>query len=298
MWLLLTIATAADPGAAATSGASTERRDLLLLLDQGPLHIRMHLAIGGTSLVESRNAYIDRLMKTLDADADGKLTRTEASRSPLFRTKRRESANEFLQGLQSLTVLSRREVEQKIAAKGSGLVTFRDISSSKNDLEVFKLLDRDGSGVLEIAELAAAVDLILSKDEDGDQCVSFEEFFPPLPPPDESQQVVLATGQPITQPTSGYYIRTFPDRDTNVPFEFYPSDINNIRLPHYARLDLSLTWEKHYNGWSLYPYLQFFNIGNRGNVWFLTYDLEGSAQTVEPEYMFPILPTLGVRVEF
>ncbi len=109
---------------------------------------------------------------------------------------------------------------------------------------------------------------------------------------------VYMTGQPITQPTSGYYIRTFPDRDTNVPFEFYPSDINNIRLPHYARLDLSLTWEKHYNGWSLYPYLQFFNIGNRGNVWFLTYDLEGSAQTVEPEYMFPILPTLGVRVEF
>jgi Ca2+-binding EF-hand superfamily protein len=199
MWLLLTIATAADPGAAASAGASAERRDLLLLLDHGPLHIRMHLAIGGTSLAESRNAYIDRLMKTLDADADGKLTRTEASRSPLFRTKRRESANEFLQGLQSLTVLSRREVEQKIAAKGSGLVTFRDISSSKNDLEVFKLLDRDGSGVLEVAELAAAVELILSKDDDGDQCVSFEEFFPPPPPPDESQQVVLATGQPITQ---------------------------------------------------------------------------------------------------
>jgi hypothetical protein len=33
-------------------------------------------------------------------------------------------------------------------------------------------------------------------------------------------------------------------------------------------------------------------------VWFLTYDLEGSQQTVEPEYMFPLLPTLGVRIEF
>ena len=33
-------------------------------------------------------------------------------------------------------------------------------------------------------------------------------------------------------------------------------------------------------------------------VGFLTYDLEGATQTVEPEYMFPILPTLGVRVEF
>src|SRR6188474_3140555 len=136
MWLLLTIANAADPGAAAAASASpsSERRDLLLLLDNGPVHIRLYVAIGGVSLAESRHSYIDRLMKTLDADADGKLTRTEASRSPLFRTKRRESANEFLQGLQSQTILSRREVEQKIAAKGSGLVTFRDISSSKNDL--------------------------------------------------------------------------------------------------------------------------------------------------------------------
>lgn len=109
--------------------------------------------------------------------------------------------------------------------------------------------------------------------------------------------LVYMTGQPITQPTSGYFIRTFPDRE-QLPLEYYPSDINNIRLPHYARLDVSLTWEKHYSGWSLYPYLQIFNVGNRGNVWFLTYDLEGSAQIVEEEYMFPILPTLGVRVEF
>ena len=202
MWLLLTIATAADPGAAAESTGTTaasDRRDLLLLLDKGPLHIRLNVAIGGVSLAETRNAYIDRLMKSLDADSDGKLTRTEASRSPLFRTKRRPSANEFLEGLQNQTSMSRREVEQKIDAKGSGLVTFRDISSSKNDLEVFKLLDRDSSGVLEGSELAAAVDLILAKDEDGDQCVSFEEFFPPPPPPDPRQPVVLGMDRATTQ---------------------------------------------------------------------------------------------------
>jgi hypothetical protein len=109
--------------------------------------------------------------------------------------------------------------------------------------------------------------------------------------------LVYMTGQPITQPTSAYYIRTFPDNE-KFQFGYNPSETNNIRLPHYARLDVSLTWEKHYHGWSLYPYLQIFNIGNRGNVWFLTYDLEGSQQTVEPEYMFPLLPTLGVRIEF
>lgn len=109
---------------------------------------------------------------------------------------------------------------------------------------------------------------------------------------------VYMTGQPLTQPTSGYYVRVFPDRDDKLPRQFYPSDINNIRLPYYARLDVSLTWEKHYNGWSLYPYLQFYNVGNRGNVWFVDYELEESVQSISPEYMFPILPTLGVRIEF
>src|SRR4051812_7337859 len=101
IWLLLTLATAADPGDAANgaiaistakpAAASSDRRDLLLLLDNGPLHLRLHLTIDGVSLAASRTTYIDRLMKTLDADGDGKLTRTEAARSPLFRTKRRES---------------------------------------------------------------------------------------------------------------------------------------------------------------------------------------------------------------
>jgi Ca2+-binding EF-hand superfamily protein len=217
LWLLLTLTTAAEPGAAAdgavprmntaiaapssaeSPATAADRRDMLLLLDSGPLHLRLHLAIGGKSLAQSRQAYIDRLIKTFDADGDGKLTRSEAARSPLFRTKRRPSANEFLQGLQSQAFLSRRELEQKIDVKGNGLVSFRDISSSANDQEVFKLLDADGSGVLETSELAAAVELILSKDSDGDQCVSFEEFLPPPPPPDPNQPVVLGLDQPITQ---------------------------------------------------------------------------------------------------
>src|SRR5436309_2681235 len=134
IWLLLTLATAADPGDAArdstdsavtnSPAAASDRRDLLLLLDGGPVHLRLHLTMGGISLAASRTAYIDRLMKTLDADGDGKLTRTEAARSPLFRTKRRESASQFLQGLQAQAVLSRREVEQKGDARGSGLVSF------------------------------------------------------------------------------------------------------------------------------------------------------------------------------
>jgi hypothetical protein len=150
-WLLLMLAIAAQPGVATGEVALPvpDSRDLLLFLDDGPLHLRLRLMIAGQSLAESRRAYIDQLVKSLDADGDGKLSRTEAARSPLFRTKRRPSANEFLQGLQSQSVMSRREVEQKIDLKGGNLLSFRDIQSSKNDLEVFRMLDRDGSGVLE-----------------------------------------------------------------------------------------------------------------------------------------------------
>lgn len=210
-WLLLTLAIVAQSGAATGTSAprvadsqvadtqAPDSHNLLLFLDDGPLHLRLRLMIAGQSLSESRRAYIDRLAKSLDTDGDGKLSRTEAARSPLFRTKLRPTANEFLQGLQSQSVLSRREMEQKIDLKGGNLLSFRDIQSSKNDLEVFKMLDRDGSEVLDSAELAAAADLILSKDADGDQCVSFEEFLPPPPPPDPTQPVVLRTGEAITQ---------------------------------------------------------------------------------------------------
>jgi Ca2+-binding EF-hand superfamily protein len=200
-WLLLTLATAAQTGAAAEKSPieAPDSRDLFLLLDQGPLHLRMHLMVKGQSLAESRAAYIDRLIQKLDANGDGKLSRTEATRSPLFRTKRRPSANDFLQGLQSQTVISRREIEQKVELKGGNLLAFRDIQSSKNDQEVFKLLDQDANGVLEPPELAAAAGLILSKDADGDQCISFEEFLPPSPPPDPTKPIVLGTGEAITQ---------------------------------------------------------------------------------------------------
>jgi len=203
LWLLVNLMTIAEPddvpeSLAARAGGTTrieagrsdeqapgDRRDLVLFLDGGPLHFRVRFALGGQSLVQSRKAYIDRLMAILDADGDGKLTRKEAARSPLFRTKSRPSANSFLEGLQNQSAMTRREVEQRIEAKGNNLVSYHDhVSSSKNDREVFSLLDRDGSGVLDTAELLAAAELIVSKDTDGDQCVSFEEFVPPPPPPD------------------------------------------------------------------------------------------------------------------
>jgi Ca2+-binding EF-hand superfamily protein len=176
-------ASAPRPAPAAVARQS-DRQDVLLMLDGGPVHVRLNLAIGGISLGEARRQFVTNLIQTLDKDKDGKLSRAEAAGSPLLRKKDRPGADKFLEGLGAQTHLLPRDVERKINSLGGEPVGFReDLTSSKNDVEVFKLLDADASGALDAAELAAARELIVGKDTDDDDCVSFEEFFPPPPAP-------------------------------------------------------------------------------------------------------------------
>ncbi|HVA47557.1 MAG TPA: hypothetical protein VNH11_14395 [Pirellulales bacterium] len=178
-----------------------DRRDVLLLLDGGPLHLRLHLSLAGVSLAEARRQYVGRLINSLDTNRDGKLTREEAARSPLLRTKSRPNAAQFLKGLGAPALLSARDVDRTVERLGGEPVAYRqDLSSSKNDLEVFKLLDTDSNGLLDQKELDASPDLVLVKDDDGDECVSFEEFFPPPPQPDP-MQVLLGLAQRTSPPT-------------------------------------------------------------------------------------------------
>lgn len=171
-----------SPRPAALSAVSTDLRDVFLLLDGGPIHLRLRVGLGGVSLGESRRSYVTDLLKKLDKDHDGKLTRAESAASPLFRTKQRPGASQFLDTLKTQAPLARRDLEQTIDRFGGEIIAYRqDLSSSKNDVEVFKLLDTNTSGLLEPSELSAARDLIMSKDGDGDECVAFQEFFPPPP---------------------------------------------------------------------------------------------------------------------
>lgn len=114
---------------------------------------------------------------------------------------------------------------------------------------------------------------------------------------------VYTSGQPITPPGSHYFVNTTPDWDFESP-EVFPSTINGFRLPPYIRLDLSFTYEKQYQNWSLSPYLQIFNIGYRKNVWFVDYDAVAAIPNgnlnpvIKAVEMFPILPTIGANFQF
>ena len=120
---------------------------------------------------------------------------------------------------------------------------------------------------------------------------------------------IYTTGQPITVPSSAYFVNSLPNWDNyntgsqNLPgYKLYPGAIDTYRLPAYIRLDVSITWEKDYGSWSLAPYLQIFNIGNRKNVWFISYNSNLTngmiVQNITTVDMLPFLPSLGVTIKF
>lgn len=121
---------------------------------------------------------------------------------------------------------------------------------------------------------------------------------------------VYSSGQPLTVPSSTYFSNTTPDLYYGTPssagsiwqYSIYPTSINAYTLPAYARMDISLTWHKQYQNWSMEPFVQIFNVGNRENVWFITYDHEIEndriSQNVETVTMLPMLPTFGINIKF
>ena len=177
--------TQTSAGRSPTRNASDkeEVRDAFLMLPTGPIHVRMRIALGGQSLARARSDYVDRLFQRLDTDRDGKLSRSEARKSPLVTSRRTPGGAELPGAADSSREISRSELAKSVDRVGGEMVAYRqDSSSAASDLEVFKLLDLDGSGQLERDELAAAPRLVGRRDADRDECVTFEEFVPPRAP--------------------------------------------------------------------------------------------------------------------
>lgn len=114
---------------------------------------------------------------------------------------------------------------------------------------------------------------------------------------------IYGTGVPFTLPSSVYSVQKLPDwTNSQYNVSIYPTEINTMRLPPYIRLDFSISYEKQFNGWSVAPYFQFFNVLNRKNIWFLNYDIETNDKKIilhiNRRNMLPFLPSVGINIKF
>ncbi|MBC8350580.1 MAG: hypothetical protein H8E66_01250 [Planctomycetes bacterium] len=193
-----------------------ELRDVILMLREGPLHLRLHIALGGKPLPDVREEYVDRFIKTIDTNKDGKLTRDETARSPLLRAKRRPAADSFLASLGASQTRNRRDIMRTVERVGGETIAYReDAASSENDNALFEFLDEDTSGLLDRKELLAAAKRVLDKDLDGDEIVSFEELLP-VPEPDPEEDIGLPQVEQPPRPTASRSTMLRDTRETHL----------------------------------------------------------------------------------
>jgi Ca2+-binding EF-hand superfamily protein len=176
-WVLTGGRAGGDPPGPADDPESV--RDVFLLLDNAPLHIRLKITIGGKSPQAVRREYLARLFKTLDTDGDGKLTRAEFEKSPLNTSRRGPGAKPLTPREAAEVIPSNKLAEALERVVGETLAFRQDNTARKTDDLVFAALDTNRDGVLTANEIAAAPTILLALDQDDDDCLTIEEFNPP-----------------------------------------------------------------------------------------------------------------------
>ncbi|VTR96163.1 probable calmodulin : Uncharacterized protein OS=Singulisphaera acidiphila (strain ATCC BAA-1392 / DSM 18658 / VKM B-2454 / MOB10) GN=Sinac_3969 PE=4 SV=1: EF-hand_7: EF-hand_5: EF-hand_5: EF-hand_5: EF-hand_5: EF-hand_5: EF-hand_5 [Gemmata massiliana] len=167
----------AEPSAPAPDPESV--RDVFLLLDRGPVHLRLKVTIGGKSPQAIRREYLARLFKALDTDGDGKLTKAEYERSPLNTARRGPSARP-LPPKEAAELVPAAKLNEALERVAGETLTFRQNNAArKTDDQVFAALDTNRDGVLSEDEIREAQALLLLKDTDDDDCLTLDEFAPP-----------------------------------------------------------------------------------------------------------------------
>jgi hypothetical protein len=120
----------------------------------------------------------------------------------------------------------------------------------------------------------------------------------------------VGTGTPYTRPVAqvvgfqthlaegGYRLPRPVGDEAGVPLYVVLGERNAERYPAYHRLDLTVRRE-YARPWGTFtPYLQVLNAYNRRNVLFYFFNYETSPPTRSGISMFPVLPSVGVEVEF
>lgn len=218
--LLLATAAAAQPGlalepAGAANSSDADVRHIVLMLERAPLHLRLRIQIGGQSLAVARREFISRLLTQLDVDEDGLVSRVEAERSPLLRQASSAPDSEFLESLDADRSSAHVDLEGTVMRVAGETMTYRqEDTASQSDATVFELLDDDGSGVIDRAEMETAADRLRALDSDRDQCVGYDEVQP-QPEVAPLDDVLAATAQP--QPPAARATFSELVRDTRDP---------------------------------------------------------------------------------
>jgi hypothetical protein len=103
-----------------------------------------------------------------------------------------------------------------------------------------------------------------------------------------------STGTPYT-PIIGATKSYDPEAERIRYYAVY-GEVNSERIPPYHSLDISVNKTFIFNRWRLSTYLEILNAYNRKNVLSLEYNDDYSEQ--EPVHQLPIIPYLGVKMEF
>lgn len=118
---------------------------------------------------------------------------------------------------------------------------------------------------------------------------------------------VYSTGQPFTMPTSAFYFGSGQGNEPmqNDLFNFYGmkyqySGRNEYRGPAYHRMDVNIIRKTEIFGLPLVWSLNIYNVYNHLNPFtiYIAQDYQTNKYVLKQITLFPIIPTLGVRLSF